>query len=72
MLIQQILENLNIEHIETPEKIAGDVYTLAESRVANAAADEGGFGFERNAIAAEVDKILIDVKSIVHKMIERS
>jgi hypothetical protein len=72
MLIQHLLETLGPEQIETPEKIAGDVYALAEARVADQAADEGGFGFERNAIAAEVDKILIDVKSIVHKMIERS
>lgn len=69
MLLQQILEQSNVE---TPEKIANDVFALAEARVADRAADEGGQGFERNAIAAEVDAILIDIKAIVHQMLRNS
>lgn len=68
MLLKQLLEDIGAE---SPDKIANDVYRLAEVRIADLAAEQGGRGFDRNAIAAEVDKILVDVKARVHEILKR-
>lgn len=47
----------------TLQKIAEDVYQLAESRAADVAADQQGHGFDRNAIMKEVDTIMIEIKA---------
>jgi hypothetical protein len=47
----------------TLQSIAEEVYTLAESRVADAAANQHGYGFDRNAVASEADKIFLEIKA---------
>lgn len=54
-----LVENMS----PTLQSIAEEVYTLAESRVADTSAEQHGYGFDRNAIAAEVDKIFIEIKT---------
>lgn len=60
-----ILKDL-FEHdadIGSAEEIAMDVFRLAEAHVAGMASEQNGHGFHRNAIAAEIDKILVEVKA---------
>jgi len=45
------------------QKIAEEVYTLAEARAAHNAADQQGYGFDRNAVMAQADKIFIEIKA---------
>jgi hypothetical protein len=47
----------------TLQGIAEEVYTLAESRVADTAAGQDGRGFDRTAIMHDVDKIFIEIKA---------
>jgi hypothetical protein len=57
------LSSLNERTSESLQKIAEDVYSLAESRVADKATDQQGYGFDRNAILAEAERIFIEVKA---------
>ena len=45
----------------TLQSIAEQIYTLAESRVADSAAEKYGYGFDRNAIMAEAQKIFTEI-----------
>lgn len=47
----------------TLQSIAEEVYSLAESRVADRAADQQGYGFDRTAIAQEMERIFIEIKA---------
>ncbi len=47
----------------TLSKIAEDIYRLAESRAADASSEQQGYGFDRNAIMAQADKICIEIKA---------
>ena len=69
MIVNELIESVSVD---SPEKIAQDVFALAEARAADIAAEEGGYGFNQNAIATEVDKILVDVKLRVHKLIDQN
>ena len=47
----------------TVQSIAEQIYTLAEARVADEAADQHGYGFDRTAILREAEKIAIEIKA---------
>lgn len=57
------LAGLNENLSPTLQSIAEEVYSLAESRVAGVVADQQGYGFDRTAIAHEVDKVFIEIKA---------
>lgn len=57
------LAGLNENMSPTLQSLAEEVYTLAESRTANNAADQQGHGFDRHAIMVEVDRIFIEIKA---------
>lgn len=57
------LAGLNENMSSSVQTIAEEIYNLAESRTANSAADQQGYGFDRNAIMREVDRIFIEVKA---------
>lgn len=54
-----LVENMS----PTLQKIAEDVFVLAESRVADRAEQLNGRGFDRNAVMEEAEKIFIEIKS---------
>lgn len=47
---------------ETISLISEEIYKLAEQRVADAAAEQQGHGFDHNAILGEVDHIFGEIK----------
>ena len=57
------LAGLNENMSPTLQNIAEQVFRLAEGRVADAAQDQQGYGFDRNAVMAEADKIFIEIKA---------
>ncbi len=57
------LAGLNENMSASLQKIAEEVYELAESRAADEAADQQGHGFDRNAIMKEADTIWIEIKA---------
>lgn len=61
--LKQLAGMLTENMSPTVQTLAEQVYSLAESRVADGAADQQGYGFDRNAIMQEADKIFIEIKS---------